>query len=43
MKASLESRLGMKIHLDHPTVPLMVKLAAATIINYLIGDCGNTY
>ena len=43
MKASLESRLGMQINLDHPTVPWMVKHAAATIIKYLTRDCGDSF
>ena len=42
MKASLESRLGMKINLDQPTVLWMVKHAAAAIPKYLIRDCGNS-
>ena len=40
MKASLESMLGMKINLDHLTVPWMVKHAAAAITKYLIRVCG---
>ena len=43
MKASLESRLGMKINLDHPTVPWMVKHATATITRCLIRDCGDLF
>ena len=42
MKAGLESRLGIKIGLDHPTVPWIVKHGASTLTKYLIRDCGNT-
>ena len=41
MKVSLESRLGMKINLDNPAGPWTAKHAAATIIKYLVRDCGN--
>ena len=42
MKAGLESRLGIQIRLDHPTVPWIVKHAASTLTKYLVRDCGNT-
>ena len=41
MEASLESRLGMKINLDHPTLPWPVKHAAVIVIKYLIKDRRN--
>ena len=40
MKASLDSRLGMKISLDHSTVHLLINHAAASITKDLIRDCG---
>ena len=39
----LESSLGMKINLEQPTVPWMVKHAAATIMKYLMQDCGHSF
>ena len=42
MKASLGSRLGIKINLDHPTAPWRAKHAAAAGTKYMFRDCGKS-
>lgn len=41
-KASLESRLGRKLPLTHPTVPWLIKHAANVINCFVVRACGKT-
>ena len=42
IKAGLESRIGTKIDLTHPTVPWIINKAASEINCFVVRDCGKT-
>ena len=42
IKAGLESRIGTKVKLTHPSVPWIAKHAASVINRFFVLDCGKT-